>query len=248
VVLLYTHRADTTFTQFVPYPLIKFKKMIRTQKLWYGILSFVGASAVFVFVAIFAASVTVSPQSAYAVTATSSVVVTLNVDTGISISAPGNSNMSTHISVAQNSAVGTTTWTVTTNDVNGYTLGLNATSTPAMQQNSTTTIADYQTGAPNTWSVTNGAAFGYSAFGSDVATSTWGNATSSCSGGTNGNATSTVLKYKGFTTSPSTVASRSATTTFAGSSTTVCYAAEQNNFFIPSGTYQATIVATATAL
>jgi hypothetical protein len=57
-----------------------------------------------------------------------------------------------------------------------------------------------------------------------------------------------VLKYKGFTTSPFTVASRAATTTFAGSATTVCYAAEQNNFFIPSGTYQATIVATATAL
>jgi len=200
----------------------------------------------FFFVSVWGISLLL-PDNVYAVTATSSVVVTLNVDTGITISAPPNSNMSAHVGVGQNSAVGTTTWTVITNDVNGYTLALNATSTPAMK-NSSSTIADYQTGAPNTWSVINAAAFGYSAYGTDVSTSTWGTATSSCSGGTNGNATSTILKYKGFTTSPFTIAQRVATTTFAGTVTTVCYAVEQNNFFIPSGTYQATIVATATSL
>lgn len=220
--------------------------MVRKQKNLYGILSFTGLSVIFGFVTFFSVS-SISPQNAYATTATSSVVITLNVTSGISISAPSSSAMSTNISVAQNSAIGTTTWTVTTNDVNGYTLALNATSTPAMQQNSTTTVADYQTGAPNTWSVSNGAAFGYSAFGTDVATSTWGTG-AVCNGGTNGNATSTTLKYKGFTASPFTVASRAATTSFSGVSTTVCYAAEQNNFFIPSGTYTATIVATATAL
>ena len=222
--------------------------MIRTQKVWYGILSFLGASAVFVAVTIVAASLSFSPGNAEAATvASSSVVITLNVTSGISINAPASSTMSTNLSVAQNSAVGTTTWIVTTNDVNGYTLALNATSAPAMTQGATSSIADYQTGAPNTWTVANGAAFGYSAFGSDVSTGTWGTG-SVCSGASGSNATSTTLKYKGFTTSPFTVASRAATTTFSGSPTTVCYAVEQNNFFVPSGTYQATIVATATAL
>lgn len=189
------------------------------------------------------------PASANAAVATSSTVVTLTVQTGISISTPGNSSMSTIMGVAANSAIGTTTWTVITNNALGYTLAVNATSTPAMQATTTsTTIADYQTGAPNTWSVTSGnAAFGYSAFGTDVPTGTWGTG-AICSGAGGPNATSTTLKYKGFTTSPFTVATRSATTTTTGVSTTVCYGAEQNNFFIPSGTYQATIVATATTL
>jgi hypothetical protein len=189
-----------------------------------------------------------TPQSAFASVATSSVVVTLNVTAGISISAPGNVTMSTPITVSQNSSIGTTTWTVITNDSNGYTLGVNSTSTPAMQSGANT-IADYQTGAPNIWAATStGGYFGYSAFGTDVSTGTWGTG-AVCNGGTNGNATSTTLKYKGFTGSAFTVASRASTTTPSGVSTTFCYAAEQGTaFFIPSGTYQATIVATATSL
>ena len=191
----------------------------------------------------------IEPSTASAVTDTKSVVVTLNVTSGVSLSQPANSTLSQALGIAANGAIGTTTWTVNTNSATGYTLTVQATSTPAM--NSTTTvnsIFDYQTGTPNTWSATSGAAyFGYSAFGSDVPTGTWGTAPGSvCYGGTV-NATSTTLKYKGFTTSPVQVASRSSTTTFSGVTTTVCYAVEQNNFYIPAGNYQATITATATA-
>jgi hypothetical protein len=178
--------------------------------------------------------------------ASSSVVVTLNVTAGISINAPGNVTMSTPITVSQNNSIGTTTWTVITNDSNGYTLAVNATSSPAMKSGANS-IADYQTSSPNTWSVAASSAnFGYSVYGTDSPTGTWGT-DSNC--GTGLGTPSTNLKYLGFTTSPYTVASRSSTTTPSGISTTVCYAAAQGtSFFIPSGTYVATIVATATSL
>ncbi len=211
------------------------------------VASFLASAGVLFVVAYVLATSVFTPLTASALAASSSVVVTLNVTTGISISSPSNTTLSTTLGVAANGAVGTTTWTVITNDVAGYTLALNATTSPAMQSGSAT-VADYQTGAPNTWSVTSGnAAFGYSAFGTDVSTGTWGTG-AACNGATGNNATSTTLKYKGFTTSPFTVASRAATTTPTGISSTICYAVEQNNFFIPSGTYTATIVATATAL
>lgn len=185
------------------------------------------------------------PSFSYATTsATDSVVITLNVTSGISITSPSDSSMSTALGVSQNTAVGTTTWNVKTNSATGYTLALQATSSPAMQQDASNTVADYQTGSPNTWSVSNGSAFGYSVYGTDASTGTWG------TGSTCGSAThvpSTTLKYKGFTTSPFTVETRTATTTTSGVDTTVCYAVEQNNFYIPSGVYTATITATATA-
>jgi hypothetical protein len=155
--------------------------------------------------------------------------------------------MSTPITISQPSAIGTTTWTVITNDSNGYTLAVNATTSPAMQYGATSSIADYQTGVPTVWTVAaNTASFGYSAFGSDALTATWGSDTL-C--GTGPGTPSSNLHYKGFTTSPFTIASRTSTTTPTGVSTTVCYAAQQGtSYFIPSGTYIATIVATATSL
>jgi len=170
--------------------------------------------------------------------------VTLNVDAGISIDSPGNITMSRNLSVINMTAVAESTWTVTTNNITGYNLTIKADTYPAMQQNATTTIADYPTGTPTTWSVINGANFGFSAYGTDVNTTTWGEG-SSCSTSTHN--PSPTLKYLGFTTSTSSpvVATRNATTTFAGSATTICYAVEQDNFFIPSGSYTATITATA---
>ncbi len=190
------------------------------------------------------------PQFAKAVTA--QVVITLNVTQGISLTNSGNSTMSTSLGIAQNTAVGTTTWTVITNDGAGYTLALTSTSTPAMQ--STTggfSITDYQKGAPNLWSATtSNAYFGYSAFGTDTLTSDWGTG-ANCGVG---NAISTTLKYQGLATTSAAytvqknVASRAATTTPAGIVTTTCYAVEQNNFFIPAATYNATVIGTATPL
>jgi hypothetical protein len=179
--------------------------------------------------------------------ASDTVIVTLNVTAGISITSPADTTMSTALGVSQNTAVGTTTWNVKTNNSLGYTLAVKATSTPAMTSGSNS-ILDYQSLVPNTWNATSSNAyFGFSGFGTDVSTGTWGTG-SVCSTAGSPNAISTTLKYLGFTTSDKTVATRAATTTTAGIDTTVCYAVEQNGFYVPSGTYEATIIATATTL
>ncbi len=190
--------------------------------------------------------VALEPSLSDAAVATDNVVITLNVTSGITITSPVDSTLSTTIGVSQNTAIGTTTWNVKTNNALGYTLQVNSTSTPAMQASGGLTITDYQTGAPNTWTATSSNAyFGYSAFGTDTPTGTWGTG-SLCYGSVS--VPSATLKYKGFTASLVTVATRAATTTTSGVDTTVCYAVEQNGSYIPSGTYQATIVATATTL
>jgi len=179
----------------------------------------------------------------------SSVVITLNVDAGIAISSPDAVSMSQNLSLVNMTAVASSTWTITTNNITGYNLTVKASTAPAMQQNATTTIADFSTTTtPALWStVPSGTAqFGFSAYGTDVLDATWG-AGASCQASANTPATD--LKYLGFTTSTSTVvATRAATTTYAGSATTVCYAVEQKAFYVPSGTYTATITATAVTI
>ncbi len=196
-------------------------------------------------------SASIEPSIVTAATASDTVVVTLNVTADISISDSANVSMSQPLSSSVNTAVGTSTWNVATNNAAGYTLTVRSTSSPAMQATTTgDTIANDQTGAPATWSVSSGQAeFGYSATGTDVSTGTWGSAGSAtCSATGTAHTISTTLKYKGFTTSDVTIATRSSTTTPAGVNAVLCYAVEQNGFYIPSGTYQATIVATATTL
>ncbi len=194
------------------------------------------ASAVFFYSAF-------EPTRVSAVDVSDEVIVTLNVDAGISITSPSNTTMSRNLGVSVNTAIGTTTWNVKTNNAAGYTLAVKATSTPAMLSGSNS-ITDYQTGSPDTWSVSaSDARFGYSAYGTDVPTGTWGSF-SNC-GVHVANASGL---YKGFTTSNVTIATRSATTTTSGVDSSVCYAVEQNGIYIPSGTYTATIVATATTL
>ena len=180
--------------------------------------------------------------------ASDEVVVTLNVTAGITIDSPLDVTMSRNLGVTADTAVASSTWTVRTNNVTGYNLTVKASTTPAMQQNATTTVADYQISAPNTWSVPVGTAnFGFSAYGADVDTGTWGTG-GDCQA--SANVPSATLNYLGFTTSTSSpvVANRTATTTYAGSATTVCFAVEQNAFWIPSGTYTATITATAVTI
>ena len=192
-----------------------------------------------------------NPEAVSADTSTSSsIVVTLNVTAGISITSPSNITMSQTLGVTANTAVGTSTWNVKTNDVSGYNLTLKASTAPAMQ-NASSSVADYAIGAPTPWSVVNSAKFGFSAYGTDVNPGTWGTVgAANCSAVGTAHVPSGTLNYLGFTTSTSSpvVATRAATTTTSGVDTTVCFAVEQNNVYIPSGTYTATITATAVTL
>ena len=177
-----------------------------------------------------------------------SLVVTLNVTAGIAIDSPSDISMSRHLSLSNMTAIASSTWTVSTNNVTGYSLTIKASTAPAMQQNATTTVADYTVGTPSLWSVSAGTAmFGFSAYGTDVNTTNWGT-DSSCQ--STDHVPSTSLKYSGFTTSTSSpiVATRTSTTSYSGVPTTVCFAVEQDAFYIPSGTYTATITATAVTI
>ena len=192
-----------------------------------------------------------SPVIAQVYSASDTVVITLNVVAGISISSPSDVTMSQSLGVSANTAVASTTWTVITNNVTGYNLTVKATSSPAMA-NATSSVSDYQTSSPNTWSVSNGTSkFGFSAYGTDVNTSDWGSAGAGlCQSTSTAHVPSASLKYLGFTTSTSSpvVATRASVTPTSGNATTLCYAVEQNGIFIDSGVYTATVIATAVTI
>lgn len=129
---------------------------------------------------------------------------------------------------------GTVTWTVATDAVLGYSLTVQASGAPAMTQNSYN-IPDYPATTPETWSVAStSAAFGFSTQGPSTPTATWGTPASGAG------------KYRGFSgTSPIEIANRVLPT--AGENTTVYFRAEVGSSrFQVSGTYTATITATAT--
>lgn len=174
------------------------------------------------------------------------VLVTLDVTSGIEISSPVDVNMAP-LGIANNESTGAAMWNVRTNDVDGYTLAVHSVTDPAMRDSVTseefTDYSEATSGTPEVWSVSNAYEFGFSAYGDDVADGVWG-AGSSCGAATTIPAN---LNYRGFTgTTGIQVASDPAPTTTAGVNSTVCFAAEQETVFAPSGSYTATIVATAT--
>ncbi len=194
--------------------------------------------------------VSLEPQLATALSATDNVIITLTVDPGITITSPADSSMSRALGVTADTAIGTTTWNVKTNNVGGYQFAIKATSTPAMRHNNNTdSIANYSEAVfdtPETWSVPSPAAeFGFSAYGTSV-NAAFGSGSTCFSGG--GHVPSTTLNYIGASTTDKVVISTAATTTQSGRDTTICYAVEQDGVYIPSGTYYATFTATATTL
>lgn len=181
---------------------------------------------------------------------TDEVVVTLNVETGITISKEDDVTMLPTLGIASDTSIGQTSWTVKTNNVAGYNLNVKASSSPAMvHSNTVNSFADYSetsSGVPETWSVGTGAyEFGFSAYGDDVSDVTWGTGTS-C--GTSSTISTNSLNYLGFETTDKTIATRSTVTPNLGVETNVCFAAEQKDVYAPSGTYTATITATAVTL
>jgi len=180
-------------------------------------------------------------------TATSSVTLTVNEE--ISLSVSGATALSPNISVTQDTSVGSSTWTVITNSTGGYALEFTTASTNALT-NGSDTFTDVTTTTPIAWAeVADSYIWGYSAYGDDVATSTWGDDTACGTAGAS--ALTTSLNYAGFVTTvaSTTNAALSATdpTSQTGTETVLCIAAEQGaNVFAPNGAYTATVTGTAT--
>lgn len=204
------------------------------------------ASSIISIISINIMYVALEPTIVQAVT--DNVTVTLTVDSGITISNGADSTMSPNISVSANGSIGTSSWVVTTNDTDGYTLAVKASASPALVSGGNS-FADYTEAVAGTpeqpFAVASGAyEFGYSAYGTDTSTATWGTAASCGAAGT----PSATQKYLGFTTSDKIIATRASVTPTAGITTTICFAAEQDTIFAPSGVYTATITGTAVVL
>lgn len=211
----------------------------------------------------------VEPTLASAVTTMSdNVVVTLNVDSGITISDGLDSSMSPNLGITANSSTGYSSWIVKTNNTAGYKLDVKSLTDPALKSGVTNNLADYTetagtcsnvahttkatcvgaeiwTPTPETWSISSSTKeFGYSAYGPDVPVK-WGTTAVNC--GTAGSP-NPLLKYVGFTTKDNTIATLGSVTPVSGVTTNICFQAQQNSVYADSGTYTATITATASVL
>lgn len=154
----------------------------------------------------------------------------------VSISQPSNLVMPAIPGTGGGTSEGSTTWTVTGTALLGYTLEVSASSTPAMVSGAYN-IPDYPATTPQTWSVaSDAAAFGFSAEGDDTSTSTWG--TPSTGNG----------KYRGFAGTSKILVAQGGILSF-GNPTTIYFKVQVGSAVLkPSGTYVATITATATSL
>lgn len=207
------------------------------------------SQVIFIFIFLLASISVFEPSKINAVT--DEVIVNLTVDSGISITSPADVTMS-NMGTSVNTSTGFAIWNVKTNDADGYTLAVKASTAPALVSGSNSFL-DYTEatpGTPDTWSLdSNTIQFGFSGIGTDVQNvNTDQYAASGQTTCDNGVASSTVnstIKFLGFETSDQTLATRSSTTTTSGVDTRICFAAGQNGVYAPSGVYQATITATA---
>ena len=218
------------------------KKIISKKIISISVLSFLLVQIFYVF--------GIEPTISNAATATDNVIVTLNVTSGVTISNGSDTTMTPNLGVTSDRSVGSSSWSVATNSATGYTLAVKASTNPALRNGSTDNFTDYTEATPGTPDVWGGVAvsakeFGYSAYGTDTSTATWG--TSLDCGNTSSGVPAAAQKYRGFSTSDVTISSRNGVTPNAGITTNICFAAQQNSVYAASGTYTATITATATA-
>ena len=193
----------------------------------------------------------IEPTISSATSVTDNVIVTLNVTSGVTISNGADTTMTPNIGVLSDKSVGSSSWSVATNSSTGYTLAVKASTTPALKNGSTDNFADYTEGTPGTPDLWGGVAvgakeFGYGAYGTDTPTATWGTPSGCGNAGTG--VPDAAGKFRGFSTTDATIASRATVTPNSGITTNICFAAQQNAVYAASGTYTATITATATAV
>lgn len=152
----------------------------------------------------------------------------------------------TPLTITQNSAVGSSTWIVTTDNPAGYTVNVNASADPALVDagigESFTDYTETSPGVKETWSVSNAFEFGWSGIGNNVIG--YGtDAESNCIDGAD--VPSSGLLWEGFEGTAGIQLASSASATPLGDSSTICVAVEQDTIFAPAGTYIATTTATA---
>jgi hypothetical protein len=187
---------------------------------------------------------------------TNNVVVTLTVDSGVSISTGANVTMSPDIGVTQMKSVGGSSWVVATNNAAGYTLAVHSLTQPALHKPAGPGLADdfndytpAVANTPDTWGgvLATTKEFGFSARGNDVLAK-FGTATTCGNAGTGiPDANGKFLNFNGGTDLQ--IATSSTVTTPTGTTSYICFAAEQGaSTYALSGAYTATITATAAVI
>lgn len=163
----------------------------------------------------------------------------------ISVSAAADITMPA-LTITQDTAVASTTWTVTTDNSAGYTLDVRASAAPALVDSGTgESFADYTeavAGVKETWLVSSAYEFGFSAIGSDTAgygTDTTGDCVAAA------NIPSAELLWEGFDGTTDIEIASSSSPSISGADTSLCAAVEQEAVFAPSGSYSATLMVTA---
>lgn len=189
------------------------------------------------------------PQLASAVG--SSTTVTQTVTSEVTISTPGPVTMSGSIpGITGGTATGAATWTVKTNDTLGFAMTVNASAAPALASGGNS-FADYgATATPDyNWStLATDSRFGFSILPATIAdaVANFKNNGTTCNIGAGVTANKCWLAFSG--TTPVPVINRSSATAVGGEAEVVNFQAQSGaSHFQPSGTYTATITATATA-
>jgi len=166
----------------------------------------------------------------------------------ISISAPSDLTLTEINESAGGQSSGSVSWTVTTDNVGGYTLAIKSVTNPALKSGANS-FADYTPSgaAPDyTWSIASDsvAEFGFSITGTDTVTRYLNNNVV-CGAGI---VTSSSNCWDGLSTTNRTVASRTTANTPSGTVTTVKFQAEIGTAAtVVTGDYSASITATALA-
>lgn len=175
----------------------------------------------------------------------------------ISVSAASDINMP-ELSLTQNTGVGSTTWTITTDSPAGYSADvytiIDAACPDRDGQGAIDSLCDSATSesfadisiSKHLWSVVNEYSFGWSAHGDDV--SGFG-PDNTCLNAVGVSVPSGGLLWQGFNASTLyQIASSTQRTGPNGTDTTLCLAIEQDTVLAPSGDYTANIVITAVSL
>ncbi len=170
-------------------------------------------------------------------------------ETSISISSPGNVTMPSLGGISGGTSTSSLAWTVVTDDSAGYGLYIQASSSPALRTTAGASFADYLPAGANpdfAWSISSStSAFGFSPQGADIISRFKDNG-SVCN---SGSSDSTYACWDGLATSTKLISQSTASNQPAGTATTVVLEAQiGSNKIQDSGSYTATITATAVAL
>lgn len=167
----------------------------------------------------------------------------------IALSSPGDLALSSISGLTGGGSEGTVSWTVTTDNVAGYSMNIQTSTTPALTSG-LDSFADYTpSGADPDYTFTNlstNSSFGFSPEGSDVISRFKDNGTSACN---TGSSETSGKCWDGLSTTPQDIAGSTTSNHPAGTAVIVRFRAESGATHMQtSGAYTATVTVTAVTL